>query len=121
MTRAIGCARTDGPLPYVSGSASGSPAIGTMPVPFFPVLSATSCSTHKPNGSSAGGTISVNLSRPARAAAPMARPSATAGFAAAVPNPGSAAASIACAHATIAATCRPISAAGTRPKYDTAE
>ena len=32
---------------------AASPAIGTTPAPCFPVLSAISCSTHRPNGSSA--------------------------------------------------------------------
>ena len=63
----IHCSEGDG----TSAAPCGSPVTGIMPTPDFPVLSATSCSTHKPNGSSSGAVTKVSLSRPAAAAAPM--------------------------------------------------
>ena len=68
--------------PYVDGSASGSPTTGTIPTPSLPRLSAISCSVHSPNGSSDGDVMSVSLSRPARASAPMTAPSQAPGLSA---------------------------------------
>ena len=55
--------------------SSGSSAIGRMPRPCLPVLSATSCSTQTPNEAIGSSTTNVSLSRPARASSPSARPS----------------------------------------------
>lgn len=43
-----------------AAASSGSPMIGTIPLPSFPVLSATSCSIQSPSGASAGGSRSTS-------------------------------------------------------------
>ena len=67
-----------------------------------------------------GESTKVTLSRPARAASPRRAPSLAAGFSSAGTQAAQASA-IRCARCSRVSTSTPISAAGTRPKNDSAE
>ena len=96
----------------------GSPTTGTIPVPALPVLSATSCSAQSPKLARRREVMMVSLSRPARAASPMAAPSRRPGFEAAGRRQASL---MATARSSNATRFTPTSAAGTNPKADSAE
>ena len=68
----------------------------------------------------AGDAMSVTLSRPARAARPRASPRRAPGLSA-TGRPAAHARAMAAARAASPATSRPITAAGTMPKFDSAE
>ena len=95
--------------------STSSPAIGTMPMPFLPRLSATSCSAQSPNDASEGDVRIVSLSLPARASDPSTAPNHAPALMDAGRG-GPQAISIAAALLRRPRMSKPIKAEGTRPK-----
>ena len=91
-----------------------------MPTPSLPVDSAISCSTQLPKLAISSGRAIVSLSRPALAASPIIAPSVAPGLCAAG-IVRSDAVCISSARSSTSWSGAPISAAGTRPKYESAE
>ncbi len=89
-------------------------------MPCLPVDSATSCSSHIPNPSSAGSTSRVSLSRPARTAPARMPASSRPGWSSSGTQSAQAD-SIHPARRRSSATSAPARAAGTSPKCDSAE
>ena len=97
-----------------------SSASGTTPAPSLPVDSAISCSSQSPIEPTAGSAMIVSLSRPAATLSPSRAPSCSGTFSAgSVSGPDRA--STSAALSSSGAMSIPDSAAGTRPKYDSAE
>ena len=89
-------------------------------MPTLPVDSAMSCSAQAPKLAMAGEAITVTLSRPFNAAAPMAVPSSTPGFTAGG-TAGPQERTMIRARSRPSFTSRPMAAAGTRPKAESTE
>ena len=106
--------------PMPRGGPAGSPTTGTIPFPCFPRDSATSCSTQSASPAIPGDATRVSLSLPSRAAAPSTTPSTSPGFS----SPGRSAAqasAMTSARSSSLGTLTPMAAAGTIPKWESAE
>ena len=106
--------------PPARGAPTDSPTTGTTPFPCFPSDSATSCSIQSASPAIPGEVTRVSLSTPSRAAAPSTTPRTSPGLS----SPGRSAAqasAMTSARSSRRGTLTPMAAAGTMPKWESAE